>query len=114
LDILSNGNDPNKIMKHMPKIIVAIRTLELISEGVRPFGKAWISDIGKERVEFTRELKLNGKVETYLQWIIDCMRGSLKDISMLALKEITEMDKQKWIVKTPAQACLLINNCFWV
>lgn len=98
----------------MPKIIVAIRTLELIEEGVRPFGKAWISDIGKERVEFTRELKLNGKVETYLQWIIDCMRGSLKDISLLALKEITEMDKQKWITKTPAQACLLINNCAWV
>jgi len=24
------------------------------------------------------------------------------------------MDKYKWIVKTPAQACLLINNCSWV
>jgi dynein heavy chain len=36
LDILSNGNVPTKVMKHMPKIFGAIKTLELIEEGVRP------------------------------------------------------------------------------
>jgi dynein heavy chain len=66
LDILSNGNTPVKIMKHMPNIIVAIKTLILKEEGVRPFGEGWISDIGKETVMFTRELKLLGKVENYL------------------------------------------------
>jgi len=30
LDILSNGNHPEKVMKHMPKIISAMDTLELI------------------------------------------------------------------------------------
>lgn len=29
LDILSNGNNPSKVMVHMPKIISAIDTLEL-------------------------------------------------------------------------------------
>lgn len=114
LDILSNGNSPAKIMKHMPKIIVAIKTLILKEEGVRPFGEAWVSDIGKEEVKFTRELKLLGKVEVYLQDVIDCMRNSLKDISLKALKTYTEMSKDKWIAETPAQACLLINNCSWV
>jgi len=37
LDILSNGNNPSKVMVHMPKIISAIDTLELKEEGVRPF-----------------------------------------------------------------------------
>ena len=39
LDILSNGNNPTKVMVHMPKIISAMDTLELIEEGVRPFAK---------------------------------------------------------------------------
>jgi dynein heavy chain len=93
LDILSNGNSPAKIMKHMPKIITAIKTLHLKEEGVRPFGEGWVSDIGKEEVNFTRELKLLGKVECYLQDIIDCMRNSLKDISLGALKSFTTLSK---------------------
>lgn len=98
----------------MPKIIVAIRTIKLKEQGVRPFGEGWVSDIGKEEIDFTRELKLLGKVECYLEDIIQCMRGSLKDISLKALKEYTEKPKDKWIIETPAQACLLINNCSWV
>ena len=36
LDILSNGNQPQKVMKHMPKIFGAIGNLELLEEGTRP------------------------------------------------------------------------------
>jgi dynein heavy chain len=66
LDILSNGNIPSKIMVHMPKIISAIETLELIEEGVRPFAKSIHSYVGVETVAFTEPLKLMGKVEVYL------------------------------------------------
>jgi dynein heavy chain len=93
LDILSNGNNPEKVMKHMPKIISAMDTLELIKEGVRPFVKGMHACVGKEYVEYTRELKLLGKVEVYMQDILDCMRGSLKDISIISIKRFTEMDK---------------------
>lgn len=38
LDILSNGNNPSKIMVHMPKIFQAIDTLELQDRGEeRPY-----------------------------------------------------------------------------
>jgi hypothetical protein len=53
-------------MKHMPKIFNAIGNLELLEEGVRPFVKGLHSCIGSEYVEFTRELKLENKVEVYL------------------------------------------------
>jgi dynein heavy chain len=36
LDILSNGNNPKKVMEHMPKIFQAIETLELQGDGDRP------------------------------------------------------------------------------
>lgn len=114
LDILSNGNNPTKVMVHMPKIISAMDTLELIEEGVRPFAKGMHACVGKEYVEFTESLKLIGKVECYLQDIIDTMRNSLRNISKKSLKNYTEIPKAKWLLMDPAMVTLLINNCQWV
>jgi len=114
LDILSNGNIPSKVMCHMPKIISAMETLELLEEGVRPFAKGMHACVGKEYVEFTEQKKLLGKVEIYLQDVLDLMRGSLKEISLKSLKKFSEIDKESWIVQDPAMVTLLINNCSWV
>jgi dynein heavy chain len=114
LDILSNGNQPNKIMCHMPKIISAMETLELLEEGVRPFAKGMHACVGTEYVQFTEEKKLLGKVEIYLQDVLDMMRGSLKEISMKSLKKFAEIDKETWLIQDPAMVTLLINNCSWV
>ena len=97
LDILSNGNAPHKVMVHMPKIISAVETLELLEEGVRPFAKGMHACVGKEYVEFTTECKLLGKVECYMQDILDVMRSSLRDISIKSLTKVTEIDKETWI-----------------
>jgi len=77
LDILSNGNSPEKINRHMPKIFQAIEKLELQSDGDRPLAKKMISCVGVEEVEFVEALKLTGKVEVYLTLVIDTMRSSL-------------------------------------
>jgi len=114
LDILSNGNAPQKVMVHMPKIISAMDTLELLEEGVRPFAKGMHACVGKEYVEFTTDLKLMGKVEVYMQDILDTMRSSLRDISVKSLKKASEVDKGEWIAQDPAQVLLLINNIQWV
>ena len=45
-----------------------------------------ISSVGVEEVEFSSPLKLVGKVENYLQDVIDMMRRSLKDIAADSLK----------------------------
>lgn len=114
LDILSNGNNPVKVMVHMPKIISALETLELLEEGVRPFAKGMHSCVGVEYVPFTVECKLLGKVEVYLQQVLNAMRDSLKDIAMKSLKSYAEIDKESWIVQDPAMVTLLVNNCQWV
>jgi dynein heavy chain len=102
LDILSNGNNPSKVMVHMPKIISAIDTLELKEEGVRPFAKAMISCVGVEKVNFTEDLKLLGKVECYLQDVIDTMRKSLREIAKKSLKKFAEIKKEDWLIHDPA------------
>jgi len=54
LDILSNGNNPSKIMIHMPKIFQAIETLELKDSGdERPIAIGIVSSVGKEFVDFS-------------------------------------------------------------
>jgi dynein heavy chain len=54
LDILSNGNNPSKVMKHMPKIFQAIDTLDLTEEKDYYTASKIISSVGVEEVPFTR------------------------------------------------------------
>ena len=51
LDILSNGNSPNKVMKHMSKVFQAINTLDLKEGAERPFAQKIISNVGVETVD---------------------------------------------------------------
>lgn len=114
LDILSNGNAPAKVMVHMPKIISAIDTLNLGETPNQVFAKGITSCVGTEYTDFTQELLLTGKVERYLQDVIDTMRTSLKEIGKKSLKAYFEMEKKPWLEEFPAQICLLVNLCCWV
>lgn len=113
LDILSNGNAPAKIQQHMPKIFQAIENLELKEEGVRPFAMGMHTNVGTEYVVFTNPLKLMGKVETYMQDVIDSMRSSLKQIAGDSLVRLGQMTKEQWLQNDPAQTTLLINILTW-
>lgn len=114
LDILSNGNKPSNIMVHMPKIFQAIETLELKEEGVRPFALGMHSSVGKEYVEFHEPLKLLGKVELYLQDVINTMRDSLRHIGGKSIKNFLKLEKDEWMRQDPAQITLLVNLVAWV
>ena len=116
LDILSNGNNPSKVMIHMPKIISAMDTLTLKEQAhsERPFALSMKACVGVETVKFTSDLQLLGKVEAYLQDVLNIMRSSLQDIAKESLKQFSELPKEDWIKQDPAQVTLLINLCSWV
>ena len=86
LDILSNGNSPAKINKHMPKIFQAIDNLDLKESGDRPTAIGMKSGVGVEYVKLTKPLHLMGKVEVYLQDMIDTMVTTLREISTISFK----------------------------
>ena len=116
LDILSNGNNPGKIMKHMPKIFQAIETLVLSdpSNDGRVDATEMISCVGVEKVKFCKPLRLLGKVEIYLQDVIDRMRETLKVIGADSLPRFKQKAKADWLFEDPAQITLLINMLSWV
>ena len=115
LDILSNGNAPEKIMKHMPKIFQAINTLKLEDNADGSKTAMGIeSSVGVEYVEFSEALKLERKVENYLQDVIDRMRLSIKTIASDSLKRFKKKEKADWLQDDPAQVSLLVNLVNWV
>ena len=114
LDILSNGNNPKKIMIHMPKIFQAIETLQLKDDTDRPAAIGMETCVGKEYVEFSKQLKLVGKVENYLGDVIETMRSSLCHIACKSVHNLEVTPKQEWIKMDPSQLTLLINLVTWV
>jgi dynein heavy chain len=71
------------------------------------------TNVGKEFVEFSSPLKLLGKVENYLQDVINSMRQSLQDIAGASLIRLAKHGKEEWLKMDPAQTTLLINMLTW-
>ncbi len=102
LDILSNGNNPAKIQVHMPKIFQSIDRLELKEQQGKFDATSMVSCVGVETVPFTKPLRLMGKVENYLDDVINTMRSTLKDIGRDSLTRFKQLPKQEWLMQDPA------------
>lgn len=116
LDVLSNGNNPMKINKHISKIIIAMDRLELVegSGGERPSAKGMHTRTGIEYIDFYAPCKLMSKVENYLVLILKFMQDSLKAIVKTSLQESKTLEQVPWIKKTPSQVCLLTDLMHFV
>jgi len=115
LDILSNGNNPEKVNKHCSKIYQAIKNMTLTTDkgSERPTALDMVTCVGSETVIFTSPLKLVGKVERYMLDVIDTMRTSLRDYAIKSIENRYKLDKVKWIENDPAQIALLVNAMDW-
>ncbi|CAE7831418.1 ODA11 [Symbiodinium sp. CCMP2592] len=125
LDVLSNGNQPAKVIPQFPKFFIAIDsyTLEFPDgEDNRPHAVGMSACVGKEYVPFPEPLPLLGKVESYLDKCIEWFQK--------ALKFFAKQDKEKYftegcmedgtkrgefIAKSQAAQCaLLVQLITWV
>lgn len=61
-----------------------------------------ISCNGVETVKLTKELQLLGKVEVYLQDLINVMISSLKELAGISFKNSATMNRAEWIAKDPS------------
>jgi dynein heavy chain, axonemal len=110
LDILSNGNSPIKVNKHSPKIFQAVEHFNMEEGGDRPTVMGMKSGVGVETVNLKKPLKLMGKVETYLQDIIDAVVNTLHQITTESFSNQAKTDRASWIKQDPAQITILVNN----
>jgi dynein heavy chain len=116
LDILSNGSIPSKIMRHVDKVLLSTKTLELEeSPGARPKAKGFISGVGQEDVEFEPFVPLEGKVEIYLQIVLECQRSALRKKLEKSMKNYINFSRTDWLMHKfkgkptdPAQISILV------
>eukprot|EP00960_Hanusia_phi_P002894 85528-Hanusia_phi.AAC.3 len=116
LDILSNGNDPSKVNFHMSKIIAAIETLNLesgITSSERPSATGFDSCVGVEHIDLSKPLKIEGRVENYLQTIIDHVIISLRDILVKSIEAFSTTPTEVWVKKEPNQIILTTSLVFF-
>lgn len=126
LDILSNGSAPHKILVHTPKIYLSTKTLVLVESETekdgaligsgRPFATKFVSDVGIEEVSFDQPIPLEGKVEVYMQMVLDGMKTTLFKAFTRSLRRYQEMPRIDWLMhkdsrteqpSDPAQIVLL-------
>jgi len=93
LDILSNGNSPIKVNKHSPKIFQAVEMFNMEEGGDRPSVLGMKSGVGVENVKLIESLKLVGKVETYLQDIINSIVNTLRTIATRSFVNQTKFSR---------------------
>ena len=115
LDVLSKGNSPRSINKHISKIIIAMEKLEMqdnddkSNPNRRPTATEMITRTGVERIPFETPFALMGKVEVYLVDILKNMQSTIKSIVKKSISEVEQKQQREWIESTPSQACLLTD-----
>ncbi|CAE7508010.1 ODA11 [Symbiodinium sp. CCMP2592] len=125
LDVLSNGNNPARVVPQFPKFFNAIEKYDLEypdGPGTRPVATGMHACIGKEFVPFPEPLPLNGKVEVYLERCIEAFRGALKHFAIRDLRSYAEHEceadgvaRGKWLLEVKAaQGALLVQLITWV
>ena len=131
LDILSNGSQPEKVLKHTSKVYLSTKTLLLDKNertpDDRPYAVAWVSGVGVETVEFEPRVALEGKVEIYQQTLLDGMKITLFKNLKRSVVRYAELPRSDWLMhkkppngsseaesSDPAQIILLTLAIYYV
>ena len=131
LDILSNGNNPPKIVPHVGSVFDGVGDLELchtLSQAkslrdepdgnVGPYegAKALISK-DKEIVKLENIFEMRGAVEMWLNELVKCMQETLRGVLQLSMADAVawEVDhpREEWIFTQAAQIALVTSQVIW-
>lgn len=108
LDILSNGNQPDLIQRHLTKLFDSLAKLIFVQEAGKNTkrAKGMISKENEEVVTFSSICDCSGKVEIWLNRVIDVMRATLHNLFGEAVVSYDEKPREVWIYDYPAQPAL--------
>ncbi|KAJ8925640.1 hypothetical protein NQ315_009485 [Exocentrus adspersus] len=115
LDILSNGNQPDLIQRHLTKLFDSLAKLIFIQEGNKNTkrAKSMMSKENGEIVPFSHICDCSGKVELWLNRVIDVMRDTLHQLFGDAVVTYDEKPREVWIYDFPAQTALCGTQIWW-
>jgi len=120
LDILSNGNNPEKVDEYLSDCFDGMKRLEFVRGPGIPYpskrAKGMYSNEG-EYVPFETNFEAVGAVENYLNDLQTKMQVTLRDVLDLAKQtaDMWEFEKQRhiWLEDYCAQIALLATGVMW-
>uniref|UniRef100_A0A8C5LC16 Dynein axonemal heavy chain 17 n=1 Tax=Jaculus jaculus TaxID=51337 RepID=A0A8C5LC16_JACJA len=105
LDILSNGNDPVEVSRHLSKLFDSLCKLKFRLDATEKPLKIGLGMYSKEDefVDFDQECDLSGQVEVWLNRVLDRMCATLRHEIPEAVVTYEEKPREQWIFDYPAQ-----------
>ena len=119
LDILSNGNEPLLVAKHLIKLFDSLAKISLAG------GAGTESDHGRsnvatkmiakdgEIVNLKQPFACDGQVEKWLDQLMSSMRETLKSELKASIQEYDVTPREQWLFNYPAQISLTGAQIFW-
>lgn len=111
LDILSNGNSPELVARHLTKLYDSIAKLIFV-KGTK-IAEQMQSKENDELVNFKKPCDCSGKVEIWLNRLTDAMRLTLHDLFMDSVIAYDSKLREVWVFDWPAQTALCTTQIWW-
>uniref|UniRef100_A0A1I8PDY1 Dynein beta chain, ciliary n=1 Tax=Stomoxys calcitrans TaxID=35570 RepID=A0A1I8PDY1_STOCA len=111
LDILSNGNNPKMVCKHLTKLYDSMGSLTLIPNS--KLARGMVAKEHEEYVPFLENCDCSGKVEVWLNRVTEKMRSTLRDQFRRAVVSYEDKPRHEWIFDWPAQPALVTTQIWW-
>lgn len=113
LDILSIGNQPKLVMKHLTKLFDSIAKLELGKNENDEIAALGMYAKDGEYVPFDMISECVGPVEIWLNKVQQRMRTSLCSYMGNAVVAYEEKSREQWLFDYPAQVSLCGTQIWW-
>ena len=114
LDILSNGNQPLMVAKHLTKLFDSMAKLKMkeVEEKATNTATIMIAKDG-ETVPFVEECVCEGQVEIWLNRLLQAMRATIRFEFSKSVKTYETTPREKWLFYYPAQVSLGGTQIWW-
>ena len=110
LDILAKGNNPSAVSVHLTKLFDNIASLEFDESGKQAKG---MYSKENEYVAFKEICSCTGPVESWLNQLIDSMRGSLRHYLGDSTVTYEEKQRESWLFDYCSQIALSGSQIWW-
>ena len=112
LDMLSKGNNPLSIVKHLPKNFDTVSNLEFSTNEKGEVTKTAVGMYSKENeyVKFAGDCVCDGPVEIWLGSVVNAMHKALSSEFKIALPIYEEKPRAKWIFDNSTQMTVVITR----
>ncbi|CAG2194980.1 unnamed protein product [Mytilus edulis] len=115
LDILSNGNNPPVVARHLTKLFDSLANLKFEEDDKGNKIKSAIGMHSKdgEYVDMDKPCDLNGQVEVWLMRLLQSQCSTVRHEMTEAVSSYEEKPREQWLFDFPAQVALCGTQIWW-